>query len=189
MIRATLAALLTVLVVALLAPVSAASAASAEPDPRWRFYSSDRTAYSSPWYAGKHRIMIPFGCTRAPYYSPDPRCSKNRGFHHGIDVAIPCGRKLTAARNGWVVDNGALGSAYGRSPLLIRNHRLGVDFLIAHTRKVFVERGDRVRRGDVIARVSDDGAPDGCHLHFEVRDAGGALSTARLPRQLLELRR
>ncbi|GAB2881069.1 M23 family metallopeptidase [Nocardioides pacificus] len=188
MLRAVVVSLLAVLVSALLVPVSG-PAASREPDPRWRFYSSDRTAYASPWYVGRHRIMIPFGCTRAPYYSPDSRCSRNRGFHHGLDIAIPCGRKLRAGRPGWVVDNSALGPAYGRNPLLIRNHRLGVDILIAHTRRVFVQRGDRVRRGDVIARVSDDGAPDGCHLHFEVRDARGGLSTAVAPRRLLGLRR
>ena len=44
------------------------------PDPRWVFYTDDKTWYSSPWFGGKHRIMIPFGCTEAPYYSPDPRC-------------------------------------------------------------------------------------------------------------------
>ena len=40
------------------------------------FYTDDKTWYTSPWFGGKHRIMIPFGCTEAPYYSPDPRCSE-----------------------------------------------------------------------------------------------------------------
>ncbi len=69
-------------------------AGSAQADPRWVFYSKDKHQYDSPWFAGEHRIMIPFGCTRAPYYSPDPRCRNNHGFHHGIDIAMPCGTRL-----------------------------------------------------------------------------------------------
>lgn len=161
--------------------------ASATPDPRWVFYTKDKTHYASPWYAGTHRKMVPFGCTRAPYYSPDPRCKHRHGFHHGLDLAMPCGTKLFAGRRGWVVDHSTLGPAYGDNPLLIRNHRLGVDFLLGHTRKVFVEPGDRVTPGMLIAKASDSGAPDGCHLHFEVRAAGGGLDTARRPQPYLDL--
>lgn len=110
-----------------------------------------------------------------------------RGFHHGVDVAMRCGTPLTAGRAGRVVDPEDLGPAYGDHPLLIRNHRLGVDFVIGHTRRVFVSPGDRVRRGDRIARASDDGAPDGCHLHFEVRRLGGGLDAAIWPRPYLDL--
>ena len=46
--------------------------------------------------------MIPFGCTEAPYYSPDPRCEDEHGFHHGIDMAMACGTKLFAARRATV---------------------------------------------------------------------------------------
>src|SRR4051795_1908676 len=77
-------------------------AVSVNPDPDWVFYTHDKTWYTSPWFGGKHRIMIPFGCTRAPYYAPDPRCTtadgRHRGFHHGIDIAMACGTKLFAAR-------------------------------------------------------------------------------------------
>jgi murein DD-endopeptidase MepM/ murein hydrolase activator NlpD len=167
----------------------AAAPASAEPDPRWVFYTADKHRYASAWYAGRHRIMIPFGCTRAPYYSPDPRCADGRGFHHGIDVAMPCGTKLRAARRLRALDNASLGPAYGASPLLLRNRRLGFDLVIGHTRRVYVSPGDVVRRGTVIARASDDGAPDGCHLHFEQRAVGGGLSTAMWPRALLGVER
>ena len=156
-------------------------------DPRWVFYTDDHTAYTSPWYAGAHRIMIPFGCTRAPYYDPDPRCRHQWGFHHGIDVAMPCGTALRAGINAWVVRHDSLGPAYGVNPVLLRNHRRGIDIVIGHTRRVFVQPGDRVHVGDVFARAGDSGAPDGCHLHFEVRALGGGLDTARWPRPLLEL--
>jgi hypothetical protein len=171
----------------LVATLLSAGAAQATGDPRWVFYSRDKQWYSSPWWAGKHRTMVPFGCTRAPYYDPDPRCAHEHGFHHGIDFAMRCGTRLYAGRRGWVVSHDRLGPAYGTNPLLIRNYRLKQDFLLAHTRKVFVEPGDRVRVGMLLAKASDSGAPDGCHLHFEVRKAGGGLSTARWPRPFLDL--
>jgi murein DD-endopeptidase MepM/ murein hydrolase activator NlpD len=131
--------------------------------------------------------MVPFGCTPAPYYSPDPRCRDRRGFHHGIDVAMPCGTPLYAGRRFRVVSHATLGPAYGENPLLIRNRRQGWDVVIGHTRRVFVHVGDRVKKGTLIARANDSGAPDGCHLHFEQRAVGGGLSTAVFPRALLKL--
>jgi murein DD-endopeptidase MepM/ murein hydrolase activator NlpD len=81
----------------------------------------------------------------------------------------------------------SLGPAYGENPVLLRNRKLGWDLVIGHTRKVFVEPGDTVHRGDVFALVSDSGAPDGCHLHFEQRAVEGGLDTAVWPRPLLGL--
>jgi len=152
------------------------------------FYSNDKTYYSSPWFGGLHRIMIPFGCTRAPYYSPDPRCTvgdQQRGFHHGIDIAMPCGTKLFAARRVTVVNHASLGPAYGATPLLLRAEKW--DLVIGHVRKQFVTPGDTIKRGQLIALASDDAAPDGCHLHFEKRAPNGGLDSAMPPKGLLDL--
>lgn len=179
--------LASLLVLPLLLALGPAGPVAAKPDPRWVFFTSDQTRYTSPWFRGAHRIMIPFGCTRAPYYSPDPRCRNGRGFHHGLDVAMPCGTRLFARTRLRVVGNGSLGPAYGANPLLLRSRSKGFDVVIGHTRRVYVQPGDLVRRGQLIARASDDGAPDGCHLHFERRTVGGGLSTAVRPRELLRL--
>lgn len=149
---------------------------------------SDDTRYHSPWYDGDRRIWIRYGCTRAPYYAPDPRCVKDRGFHHGLDMKMPCGTPLYSAVRGRVVrpgSPGALGPAYGAHAFRIRSG--GLDYVIAHSRRVFVEPGERVRRGQRIARASDDGAPDGCHLHFEVRPAGEGYTAAIAPRPYARL--
>jgi len=71
--------------------------------------------------------------------------------------------------------------------MLIRNRQRGYDLVIGHTRHVFAHPGDRIHRGERIALASDNGAPDGCHLHFEKRAVGGGLETAVLPRRLLHL--
>lgn len=157
-----------------------------------RFWVRDKHHYTSPWYAGAHRKMISFGCTAAPYYDPDPRCIRDRGFHHGLDVAMPCGTRLFAGFRGWVVDpdsSGSLGAAYGRKAFRVRNHHRGVDAVIGHVRRVYVAPGDRVRKGDLLARASDDAAPDGCHLHFEVRPVGAGYQSAIRPHPYLKLRR
>jgi murein DD-endopeptidase MepM/ murein hydrolase activator NlpD len=176
------------LVLALLLGLLLATAAPASAgDPRWVFYTRDKTRYTSPWFDGAHRIMVPFGCTRAPYYDPDPRCKHHRGFHHGIDVAMPCGTPLRARFRLRVLRHDSLGPAYGDNPVLLRNRGRHFDLVIGHTQKVFVRPGDVVRRGQVFARANDQGAPDGCHLHFEKRAVGGGLSTAVFPRRLLKL--
>ena len=158
------------------------------PDPRWRFYTDDKAWHTSPWFAGSHRVMIGFGCTTAPWYSPDARCPGRQGFHHGIDVAMPCGTPLFSAVDGVVVDPsapGAPGPAYGVHPFRIRagDH----DVLVGHAIHVFVRPGQHVRVGQRIGLAGDSGAPDGCHLHFEVRRAGGGLSTAVDPARWLRL--
>ena len=116
--------------------------------------------------------MIGYGCTAAPYYAHDPRCPGQQGFHHGIDVAMPCGTPLFSA----VARRGARPVVARCTRSGVRRTRSGsatggVDVLIGHTRQVFVAPGDAVHRGQRIALSSDSGAPDGCHLHFEVRRA------------------
>jgi murein DD-endopeptidase MepM/ murein hydrolase activator NlpD len=134
--------------------------------------------------------MIGYGCTVAPYYAHDPRCPGRQGFHHGIDVAMPCGTRLFSDVAGRVVDPrspGAPGPAYGPYAFRIRTHEL--DVLIGHVRRVYVRPGEPVRRHQLVARANDQGAPDGCHLHFEVRRAGGGLSETVDPAPYLHLSR
>ena len=160
--------------------------------PAKRFWVKDQHRYASPWFAGAHRKMIGFGCTAAPYYDHDPRCHGDHGFHHGLDVAMRCGTRLFAGFRGRVVDPssaGSPGTAYGPHAFRIRNHHEEVDVLIGHARRVYVDPGDRVRQGDLIARASNAGAPDGCHLHFEVRPIGGGFTTAVRPHEYLRLHR
>ena len=132
--------------------------------------------------------MIPYGCTAAPYYDHDPRCPGRQGFHHGIDVAMPCGTPLFSAVEGFVVEpsaSGSPGAAYGENAFRINSD--GYDVLIGHARRVLVQPGDLVSPGQRIAVASDSGAPDGCHLHFEVRRQGGGVSDAIDPAPLLGL--
>lgn len=157
-----------------------------------RFWVEDKHFYFSKWYAGRHRKMINFGCTKAPYYDPSPRCPDQEGFHHGVDIAMRCETKLFAGLRGTVVRPdapGSLGSAYGPYAFRLRNDRLRLDFVIGHVLHVYVRPGDHVAKGTLMARASDQGAPDGCHLHFEVRPQGTSFDSAVNPMRYLDLRR
>jgi murein DD-endopeptidase MepM/ murein hydrolase activator NlpD len=157
-----------------------------------RFWVRDKHFYFSKWYAGKHRKMINFGCTKAPYYDPDPRCPNREGFHHGLDIAMRCETRLFAGLRGTIVRPdapGSLGSAYGPYAFRLRNHRLHLDFVIGHVLHVYVHPGDHVAKGTLMARASDQGAPDGCHLHFEVRPQGTSFDSAINPKRYIDLRR
>jgi murein DD-endopeptidase MepM/ murein hydrolase activator NlpD len=169
-------------------PTPAVPVVTDQPDPRWRFYTDDTAGHTAPWFAGAHRVMIGFGCNASPWYDHDSRCPGREGFHHGIDVTMPCGTALTSDVAGVVLAPGAPGSpgpAYGVNPFRI--HAGDVDILIGHTRQVFVHSGQQVRPGQRIALSSDSGAPDGCHLHFEVRRHGQGLDGAIDPARWLQL--
>jgi murein DD-endopeptidase MepM/ murein hydrolase activator NlpD len=173
------------------ATVSSGASASAveagrtppSPDPD-NVYTTDHSYYASPWYDGAWQEMIPFGCTRAPYYPRDASCPRARpGKHHGIDMYMPCGTRLRSAVTGRVVRQPDLGPAYGRYGLKIRSGRF--DYVIGHARRLLVRPGQRVRPGQVIARSGRRAAPDGCHLHFEQRPAGAGYTAAVDPERSL----
>lgn len=151
-----------------------------------RWWSGDRQCYTSPWFAGAHRIMVDFGCTRAPYYPHDPRCAGRDGFHHGIDIDMPMRTPIYAGLDGTVVPTSGDGPAYGAQPVKIRSD--GVDILLAHLSRSLVHVGERVRRGQLVGLAGQSGAPDGPHLHFEVRPAGASYTRAIDPRHWLRLR-
>jgi murein DD-endopeptidase MepM/ murein hydrolase activator NlpD len=49
------------------------------------------------------------------------------------------------------------------------DHGNGITTVYAHTSRVTVKEGDRVERGQVIARVGSSGRASAPHLHYEVR--------------------
>jgi murein DD-endopeptidase MepM/ murein hydrolase activator NlpD len=168
---------------AALPPAAAGGERPRSPDPDTVF-TRDRSYYSSPWYDGAWQEMIPFGCTRAPYYSRDPSCPRSKpGRHHGIDMYMPCGTRIRSAVPGRVVRSPGLGPAYGKYAFVIRSR--GFDYVIGHAWRLLVEPGERVRRGQVVARSGKRAAPDGCHLHFEKRPAGAGYTSAVDPERSL----
>jgi len=86
--------------------------------------------------------------------------------HEGIDVRAPSGAPIRAAAAGRVAHSGPLGD-YGNTVVL--THPGGFATVYAHALRLGVRRGERVRRGQVVAEVGATGNASGPHLHFEIR--------------------
>ena len=90
--------------------------------------------------------------------------------HSGIDIRGSRGEDVVAAQDGVVTFSGATRTGYGR--LVIVDHGGGVESLYAHHQELLVRAGDRVTRGEPIARVGRSGNATTPHCHFEIRRGG-----------------
>jgi murein DD-endopeptidase MepM/ murein hydrolase activator NlpD len=85
--------------------------------------------------------------------------------HMGVDYSARLGTPIFATADGIVTYAGKWAD-FG----LVVEISHGYDFVTryAHTSKVLVKKGQRVKRGDVIARVGSTGRSTATHLHYEV---------------------
>ena len=99
---------------------------------------------------------------------------RGKSMHSGIDIAANgvAGKDIVAAGSGTVESVSYSGKGYGNH--LIINHGNGIKTLYAHCQSISVKQGDKVKKGDVIAKVGTTGDSTGNHLHFEVRVNGTA---------------
>lgn len=89
--------------------------------------------------------------------------------HEGIDIGLPVGSDVKAA-DGGVVTLAAYSSSYGN--YVIIDHGGNMSTLYAHNSKLLVKKGDKVYKGQIIAKSGNTGRSTGPHLHFEVRKNG-----------------
>ncbi len=92
---------------------------------------------------------------------------RKKSFHDGIDIAAPRGTPVFAAHEGIVMYSGNGLGGYGN--LVVLRSRSGLTTVYAHNRRLLVDVGELVRRGEKIAEVGSTGRSSGPHLHFEVR--------------------
>lgn len=91
--------------------------------------------------------------------------------HKGIDIAAPKGTPVYVADGGTVTYAGWM-SGYG---YLVRiNHGNGYETYYGHNSSLTVSVGQKVYKGQQIARVGSTGNSTGNHCHFEVRYNGVA---------------
>lgn len=110
------------------------------------------------FYPAEGSIGSPFG------YRIDPINGGTR-FHTGVDIGYVEGSPIFAAGKGVVTFVG-FHSGYGL--YVIVDHGDGLETKYAHISESLVEVGDKVGKGEYIAKMGATGRVTGPHLHFEV---------------------
>ncbi len=108
-------------------------------------------------------LTASYGMRIHPFY-------KTLQSHQGVDYTIPEGSRVFATADGVVKDVAERNSTSGRTVVI--DHGNGYETTYAHLSKVNVARGQRVRRGDIIALSGNTGLSLAPHLHYEVRHNG-----------------
>lgn len=85
----------------------------------------------------------------------------------GVNLAAPQGTDIHAAEAGTVAYSGGDLKGYGN--LILLRHDNGWVTAYAHADELLVQRGDVVKRGQVIAKAGKSGQVDQPQVHFELR--------------------
>jgi len=96
------------------------------------------------------------------------------GLHNdGINIIADSGTAIKAADAGVVVYASNALEGYGN--LLLVKHSGGWITAYAHTERLLVRPGQKVRRGEIVARVGSTGGVTAPQLHFEIRKGRQAI--------------
>ena len=106
------------------------------------------------------RLSSYFGHRMDPFY-------KVMKFHEGVDFSAPVGTEIYATGDGKVVKVVKSKRAYGNSVTI--DHGFGYETFYAHCEKILVKKGQKVKRGQMIATVGNTGKSTAPHLHYEVK--------------------
>ena len=107
----------------------------------------------------KGRITGVYGSQR--YYNGVPRSP-----HYGIDIAGPVGAPVKAPASGIVTL--VHEDMYYSGGTLILDHGHGVSSTFIHLSKILVNEGERIKRGQTIAKVGASGRATGPHLDWRM---------------------
>ena len=86
-------------------------------------------------------------------------------FHNGYDIAAVTGTPVIAPSSGKIV---LIGHFFYNGKTIVIDHGKGVKSLLIHLNKILVNKGQQVRKGDIIGRVGTTGKSTGPHLHWSV---------------------
>lgn len=108
-------------------------------------------------------ITSSYGWRKSPFGG------RRQVFHDGIDIANCSGTPVVAAGDGEVI-YAEWKSAYGK--LVEIDHGYGWVTKYGHNSRLLVKKGDKVKKGQVIAYMGSTGRSTGPHLHFSLLKAG-----------------
>ena len=120
----------------------------------------------------KTRITSPYGFRKDPI-------NKKRKFHYGIDISGNITKKIVSTGDGSVIFAGSKGG-YGLTVIIMHsdNYKSGY----SHLNEIFVKKGDKLEKGDIIGLMGSSGRSTGVHLHYEIMKRNKKIN----PRKFLE---
>ncbi len=104
-------------------------------------------------------LTASYGMRIHPFY-------KTLSSHQGVDFTIPEGSRIFATADGTVKDAIIRRSSSGTTVII--DHGNGYETHYSHLDKVNVRKGQKVRRGDIIALSGNTGLSLAPHLHYEI---------------------
>jgi murein DD-endopeptidase MepM/ murein hydrolase activator NlpD len=99
---------------------------------------------------------------------------KVKKMHAGIDFAAPIGTPIYATADGVIDEVSIRFSGYGK--MLVIDHGFGYRTRYAHMHDFAVQKGQHVKRGELIGYVGDTGLSTAPHLHYEVMMNGSQIN-------------
>ena len=117
------------------------------------------TAFGLAWPVHEAaRVTSPFGERIHPVLG-------TRKLHTGVDLGVPIGTEVVAVAEG-VVRRASEDAVNGR--VLVLDHGRGVTTAYCHNSELVVAVGQRVERGQLVARSGNTGRSTGPHLHYQL---------------------
>jgi murein DD-endopeptidase MepM/ murein hydrolase activator NlpD len=90
-------------------------------------------------------------------------------MHEGVDIGSRIGSKIIAPADGMITFAGA---KPGFGYYVQIDHGYGLETIFAHASSLVVRKGDKIKRGELLARIGSTGLSTGPHVHYEVRVNG-----------------
>ncbi len=94
-------------------------------------------------------------------------------YHPGLDISADAGSPIYATADG-TISVASFSGAYGN--LIVIDHAYGIESRYGHLSAFRVQRGQFVKRGELIGLVGATGRATGPHLHYEIRVNGRVLN-------------
>jgi murein DD-endopeptidase MepM/ murein hydrolase activator NlpD len=104
-------------------------------------------------------ITSNFGGRKDPF-------SRISTVHQGLDMAGPINAQISAPSSGKVIFTGPFGG-YGQTIKI--DHGNGVVTKYGHLKRILVNNGDVIKRGQAIGIQGNTGKSTGAHLHYEIQ--------------------
>ena len=105
------------------------------------------------------------GYISSDYGNRENPFSKKMHFHKGIDIAHKIETDIFSLAAGEVIFSG---NKYGYGKIVEISHLNGYTTRYAHNNRNLVKKGEKVKKGQIIAKMGSSGHSTGPHIHLEV---------------------